>query len=110
MKFKQTIKILTEHGKLKEIKGTVIPFKEGIVNIEVMAHPSEAPWKPEAIEVSEKSTGCRLFTASKTAEELKPADVIAETSEFIKMHGKKVFLAQIDQQINNNPHIYLTNN
>lgn len=107
MKFKDKIEILTDRNTFKEIKGTVIHYKDGIVDLDLMVHMSESPWKEDTVEVSEKRTGCRLFSMSKKAPDIKPADVIKETAEFIKMKGKKVFVNRIEEQILKNPQIYV---
>jgi len=110
MKFKETIKLLMDTDKFKEVKGNTIHYKDGIVELDLLVHMSEAVWQPEAVDVSEKETGCRLFTMSKKVNDIKPADVIKETSEFIKTKGKKVFMSRIQEQLNKHPDLYVDKN
>ena len=58
MKFKDKVKILTDRGVFKEIKGLYIPYKDKTIDITLMAHLSEDAWNPDTVDVSEKSTGC----------------------------------------------------
>ena len=107
MRFKEKVKILTDRGLFKEVKGTCIPYEDKTFKITVMAHLSEDIWQPDTIDVSEKSTGCRLFSIAKVpAKEVDIATVLDKTKDFVKLKGKKAILQQIENQLLSNPHIY----
>lgn len=107
MKFKENVKILTDRGEFKVIKGITIPYRDKNINIELLAHISENIWTPDTVDVSEKTTGCRLFSITDiTLKDLKPKDIIEATTKFIQGKGKKVFLQKIEEQLIQHPEIY----
>ena len=107
MKFKDKIKILTDRGVFKEIKGALIPYEDKTVKVTLMAHLSEDAWQSDVLDVSEQSTGCRLFSIKDIkAKDVNAKIIIERTQKFIQSKGKKAFLEQIEKQILSNPHIY----
>lgn len=85
MKLKQKVIIQNDDRTLKEILGEEITVKD--FPLTLIVHESLEGWEIGKLKVSEKTTGCGLFTIkSKKLADVKQKDIEEELNHFLEIH------------------------
>lgn len=86
MKLKETGEILQDNGTYKEVKCTHYVMKVDGQELHVLAHPSEQPWTPDILDITEKFTGYRMTSTGKTVQASTSKDVENAVKDFVAEH------------------------
>ena len=97
MKLKSKVLTQNDDNKtLKEVAGEEIQVKD--FPLTLIVHESQEGWEMGKLKVSEKSTGCGLFTIkSKKLQDVKPKDIEEELNHFLEIHPLEDILENLKQ-------------
>lgn len=85
MKLKQKVIIQNDNRTLKEVAGEEITIKG--FPLTLIVHESLEGWEIGKLKVSEKESGCGMFTVkSKKLQDVKQADIEEELKHFLEVH------------------------
>lgn len=96
MRLKQKVVIQNDDRTLKEVLGEEITIKD--FPLTLIVHESLEGWEIGKLKVSEKGTGCGMFTVkSKKLQDVKQKDIEEELNHFLEIHPLEDILESLKQ-------------